>query len=108
MRVVHQPTPPSSIDIHNNDIFIGRFGNKHQPTTILGDNELTEDLPASARKPGGGVKVRRISPKVLAKKILRAAERKKPELIIPAKARLLFVVAQLFPRVGDWILRRWT
>jgi short-subunit dehydrogenase len=65
-----------------------------------------ESLPASAAKPGGGVNVSRIDPDQLARRILRSCERRQPELIIPAKARLLFVLAAWSPRLGDWLVRR--
>jgi uncharacterized protein len=65
-----------------------------------------QSLPESASKPGGGVKTKRIDPDFLARKILRACERRQPELIVPAKARLLFTLAAMSPRLGDWLVRR--
>ena len=68
--------------------------------------EGLEDVPESARTPGAGVRVRTIPPQDLARAILRACQRRRPELVVPAKARLLFALAQLWPRLGDWIVRR--
>lgn len=65
-------------------------------------------LPESARRPGGGVRVKSIAPEYLAKRILQACERRQVELVIPAKARLLFVLSQLSPRLGDWLVRKMT
>jgi len=65
-------------------------------------------LPESARKPGAGVKLRRIPPDDLARRILVACRRRKPELVVPGKARLLFAAAQLFPSLGDWIIGKKT
>ena len=65
-----------------------------------------EDVPESARRPGAGVRVRATSPQRLAGAILRACERRRPELVIPGKARLLFAISQLWPSLGDWIVRR--
>jgi NAD(P)-dependent dehydrogenase (short-subunit alcohol dehydrogenase family) len=70
--------------------------------------EGLEDLPERARRPGAGVKVGAISPEKLAKAILRACERRKPELVVPARARLVFAISQLWPSLGDWIVRRST
>jgi NAD(P)-dependent dehydrogenase (short-subunit alcohol dehydrogenase family) len=70
--------------------------------------EGIEDIPENARAPGGGVHVKRISPQLLAKSILHACERRRPELVVPAKARLLFALAQLWPSLGDWIVRNKT
>ena len=66
------------------------------------------DLPESARGPGGGVQLRGIDADWLAREILRACERRQLELVVPAKARCLFAIAQLWPRLGDWILKRKT
>jgi NAD(P)-dependent dehydrogenase (short-subunit alcohol dehydrogenase family) len=67
-----------------------------------------EGVPEHARRPGGGVKTRAIPPEQLARLILRACQRRRPELVVPASARLLFALAQLFPRLGDWIVLRKT
>lgn len=68
----------------------------------------TAGLPAEAAKPGGGVKTKALDPDFLAERILRACERRQPELILPAKARILFIVAQISARWGDWLVRRMT
>ena len=65
-------------------------------------------LPEAARRPGGGVKLKGIPPKRLVAKILRYCELRKPELVMPARARLLFAIAQLSPSLGDWIIGRLT
>ena len=70
--------------------------------------EGLDDVPSGARGPGGGVKVGTLPPKRLARAILRACERRKPELVMPAKAKLLFALAQLWPGLGDWIVLRRT
>jgi uncharacterized protein len=66
--------------------------------------EGLEDLPETARKPGGGVKTRPIPPQKLARAILRACQRRQPELVMPCRARLLFAIAQLWPSAGDWLV----
>jgi len=60
----------------------------------------------AARKPGAGAKVKGIDPQILAKKIVQAEEHRKTELIVPAKSRILFAIAQLSPTAGDWLLKR--
>lgn len=67
-----------------------------------------EGIPESALMPGGGVKVGKIDPRDLAQKILRACEKRRPEIVTPWKARLLFSIAQMFPRLGDWIVLKST
>jgi NAD(P)-dependent dehydrogenase (short-subunit alcohol dehydrogenase family) len=63
-------------------------------------------LPPAAAQPGGGVRLRGIDPVHLARRILTACQRRQPELVVPASARLLFALAQLSPRLGDWIMTR--
>jgi uncharacterized protein len=67
-----------------------------------------EDVPESARGPGAGVHVPDVRPERLARAILRACERRRPELVVPARARVLFALSQLWPSIGDWILRHET
>jgi NAD(P)-dependent dehydrogenase (short-subunit alcohol dehydrogenase family) len=70
--------------------------------------EGLEALPERARGPGAGVKVGSVPPKKLARAILRACERRKPEIVVPGKARLVFAISQLWPSLGDWIVLRHT
>ena len=65
-------------------------------------------VPDNARKPGGGVKLRGIDPCKLSRRILAACASRQLELVVPAKARLLFVLAQISPRCGDWLIRKMT
>lgn len=66
-------------------------------------------LPEAARRPGGGVRLRGLDPDVLCRRILRAAERRRPELVVPRSARLLAALLQLWPTAGDriiWLMTR--
>jgi short-subunit dehydrogenase len=67
-----------------------------------------DNVPAEALSVGAGAKVRKIKPRRLSMRILRACERRQAELIVPSEARLLFALSQLWPTLGDWILRRST
>jgi short-subunit dehydrogenase len=71
-------------------------------------DDQAADLPERARNPGGGVKLKGIPPERLAAEILRHCERRKPELVMPARARLLFAISQLSPSLGDWIIGKMT
>jgi short-subunit dehydrogenase len=66
------------------------------------------NIPDSAQQQGGGAKLRGIDPDRLAEQILAACQRRQAELIVPARARILCVVSQISPRLGDWILKKWT
>jgi NAD(P)-dependent dehydrogenase (short-subunit alcohol dehydrogenase family) len=68
--------------------------------------EKLGELPASAKKPGAGVKASLIRPEILAARIIRACETRRRELIIPSYARWVFALQQLSPALGDWIVRK--
>jgi short-subunit dehydrogenase len=70
--------------------------------------DQVQNLPDSAGKPGGGVKLKGICPQRLSTKILKACQRRQPELVVPGYSRFLFALAQLCPRWGDWIVRKMT
>jgi short-subunit dehydrogenase len=63
-------------------------------------------VPESAMAQGAGVKTSLIDPVKLADKIIKYCELRKPELVIPSKAKLLFAISQISPTLGDWILKR--
>ncbi len=65
-------------------------------------------LPEAAAKPGAGAKVSALDPHRVCKKILKACESRQSELVLPHRARLLFVLNQLSPNLGDWLLRKMT
>lgn len=69
--------------------------------------DAAKDLPESAMKPGGS-KLKGLDAQVLAKQVVSACERRSPELVVPRKARLLFAISQLWPSLGDRILRKMT
>ena len=70
--------------------------------------EALDHLPASAHRPGAGVKTKAISPDWLADRIVLACERRQSELIVPRVARWLFTFMQTSPRLADWLVRRTT
>ncbi|MEY4178555.1 MAG: Ribitol 2-dehydrogenase [Planctomycetota bacterium] len=65
-------------------------------------------LPAEARRPGGGVRLKGLDPTWLARRIVRGCDRREAEIVAPAKARLLFALQQLAPSWGDWLVGRMT
>ncbi len=70
--------------------------------------EKTRNLPDESNRPAAGAKLKSIDPDWLAKKILDACEQRRPELVVPWKARFLCCLAQLSPTLGDWLLRKST
>ena len=68
--------------------------------------DLSSEMPEQAARPGAGAPVKLIDPDWLARKIVDACDTRKPELIIPSKTRFLFGLLQLWPRVGQALLKR--
>ena len=68
----------------------------------------SKSLEGPAQQPGAGVKLKGIPPERLAEKIVGACERRKREIVLPWFARLVFSVSQLSPRIGDFILGRFS
>ena len=65
-------------------------------------------LPQEAARPGAGVKLKGIPPEEIANRIRTACERRKADLVLPGKARLAFALAQLSPRLGDYLLKKFS
>ena len=63
-------------------------------------------LDPLSQSPGGGVALRRLDPDELSLQILKAAESRKLELVVPGKARLLAVLAAFWPSLADSIIRK--
>jgi short-subunit dehydrogenase len=68
--------------------------------------EKSGQVPDSAMQPGGGARLRRIDPDDLATKIVRACHRRKSEMILPLKTRMLIAIYALSPEWGDWVIRK--
>lgn len=64
------------------------------------------EVPAEARRAGGGAAIHALDPQKLARQVLAACERRRQEIVKPGKVRLLTAVSAMFPALGDWILRR--
>lgn len=70
--------------------------------------EQAEGLPEEAKKPGAGARLRGLEPNWLAEKILASCKKRKKELIAPSYVRALIILSQLSPRLGDWLLGKFT
>lgn len=63
-------------------------------------------LDAAASRPGGGVDIRSLNPIELSQRILRAAEHRELELVLPGKAKWLAALMPIWPSWADRILRK--
>ncbi|MDV6032713.1 MAG: SDR family oxidoreductase [Phycisphaera sp. RhM] len=65
-------------------------------------------LPASASAPGGGTKVKGLPPETVARAVLACAQKRRTDVILPGYLRLLIVLGNASPRLGDWLLLKFT
>ncbi|MFM7926817.1 MAG: SDR family NAD(P)-dependent oxidoreductase, partial [Pirellula sp.] len=63
-------------------------------------------LDPASQSPGGGVALNRLDPDDLSRRILRAAQERKLELIVPGKVRILAMLAAVWPSLADKIIRK--
>jgi NAD(P)-dependent dehydrogenase (short-subunit alcohol dehydrogenase family) len=66
------------------------------------------DIPDSARLPAGGAKLKGIAPDVVAQAVVLVAKKRSVDKILPGYLRLLVAIGHAFPRLGDWILLKFT
>lgn len=69
-------------------------------------HDQSSSLPENAARPGAGANVKTICPMRLSLQIVRACEKRRSELIVPFKAKILFVLTSLSTRIGDWLLKK--
>lgn len=62
-------------------------------------------LDANVAKPGGGVRLKRLDPLSLSRRILAAVDSKELELVLPSKAKWLAALMPLWPSWADRLLR---
>lgn len=65
-------------------------------------------VPESAAAPGGGTKVKGLDPQRVARAVLLCAQKRRVDVILPGYLRLLIVLGNAFPRLGDWLLVKFT
>ena len=66
------------------------------------------NLPDSARLPAGGAKLKGLPPQKVAQAVIRVVRTRSPDVILPAYLRLLVAIGHAFPRLGDWLLLKFT
>jgi len=69
-------------------------------------DRYAELVKARQLDPGGGVSLHRIDPVELSRQILRAAQERKSELIVPGKVRMLAMLMAIWPSLADKIIRK--
>lgn len=67
-----------------------------------------DGLPAQAARPGGGTRVKGLAPERVAEAVLTAIQHRKPDVVLPRYLRLLIMLGHASPRLGDWLLLKFT
>ena len=71
-------------------------------------SRIDDSLPDQATAPGAGARVRGLDRDKVAGAVVRCVENRWPDLILPSHLRLLIAIGHLFPRLGDWLLLKFT
>ena len=70
--------------------------------------ESVAGLPPQAAQPGGGTRVKGLPPERVAEAVLKAIQKRKPDVVLPRYLRLLITLGHAVPRLGDWLLLKFT
>lgn len=92
--------------VHVGLVCPGPIQGTHGPNRYAVDPD--GELPASAAQPGGGAKIKRLTPDVVTDAVMRCIDERKIEILLPGKSRLLMAINAVSPRLADWILSRKT
>lgn len=69
---------------------------------------IDDSLPSQAAAPGGGSRLKGLPPERVARAVLRCIQKRTPDVVLPRHLRVLIAIGHAFPRLGDWLLLRFT
>ncbi|MGB7326279.1 MAG: SDR family oxidoreductase [Rubripirellula sp.] len=69
---------------------------------------LDANLPEQAAKPGGGARLKGLPPERVADAVVRCIHRRSPDVVLPGYLRPLIAIGHAMPRLGDWLLLKFT
>lgn len=72
------------------------------------NTSLEGNLPTQASAPGGGTRVQGLAPERVADAVVRCIKSRKPDVVLPGYLRILIATGHAFPRLGDWLLLKFT
>lgn len=72
------------------------------------NEQIDASLPDQASRPGAGARIKGLPPEKVARAILKCAQRRSPEAILPAYVRIVVAIGTVLPRLGDWLLLKFT
>ncbi|MCC9599581.1 SDR family oxidoreductase [Stieleria sp. JC731] len=65
-------------------------------------------LPESAAAPGGGTNFKGLDPQRVADAVYQSVIKRRPDVVLPGYMRLLITLGNGLPRLGDWLLLKFT
>jgi NAD(P)-dependent dehydrogenase (short-subunit alcohol dehydrogenase family) len=72
------------------------------------DTSDDPSLPAQAAKPGGGTNIKGLPPERVADAVMKMVRRRTPDIVMPGYLRILIAIGHASPRLGDWLLLKFT
>ncbi|MGI9470108.1 MAG: SDR family NAD(P)-dependent oxidoreductase [Rubripirellula sp.] len=70
--------------------------------------QINKDLPDQASRPGAGTRVKGLPPETVADGVIRLIQGRRPDMVLPRYLRVLIATGHAFPRLGDWLLLKFT
>lgn len=65
-------------------------------------------LPEQASAPGGGTRIKGLPPERVAAAVMKCIRRGSVDIVLPGHLRILIAIGHAFPRLGDWLLLKFT
>ncbi len=71
-------------------------------------HQVDPSMPTQASDPGGGTRLKGLDSQRVADAIYRCVSRRRADVILPASMRLLIAIGHAIPKLGDWLLIKFT
>ena len=71
-------------------------------------DSIDGSLPPQASAPGGGARVKGLPPERVAAAVIKCVQRGAVDIVLPRHLRILIALGHAFPRMGDWLLLKFT
>jgi hypothetical protein len=69
---------------------------------------IDRSVPEQASAPGGGTRLKGLAPQRVADAVVRCLKHRAPDIIVPGYLRFLIAIGHALPRLGDWLLLKFT
>ena len=69
---------------------------------------IDASIPEQASAPGGGTRLKGLAAERVADAVLRCIRHRAADIVLPGYLRILIAIGHAFPRLGDWLLIKFT